>query len=81
HSSIAAVSPFSSIYVRQNAKDAQAFLLVGLDPVLDREFREWEAAADAEGGGAAWVDLMTQPFTILAGRELAEESGWRTGDL
>ncbi|MFZ7125885.1 MAG: ABC transporter permease [Desulfobacterales bacterium] len=80
-SSVAAVSPFSSIYVRQNAKDAKAFLLVGIDPVLDREFREWQAAADAGGGGAAWVDLMTQPFTILAGSELAEENGWRTGDL
>lgn len=75
--SIGSLSPFSSVYVREGTFGDDAFLLIGIDPLLDREFRNWQVGAgtDAE----AWIDLIAEPFSLIVGRDLALERGWSAG--
>ncbi len=75
---IAAASPVLTTYTR-DAAGGRPFLLVGIDPLLDRPLRGWEAA-DVTGDEAAWWRIVADPFALLAGETLARESGWRTGD-
>lgn len=73
-----AVTPVSTAYTRE-AVGGRSFLLVGIDPLLDRSMRSWQGA-DAPGDEALWGRLMAEPFTLLAGETLANESGWQVGD-
>lgn len=75
---ITAAAPILSTYTR-NVAGGRPFLLVGLDPLLDRGMRAW-APADPSGDEAAWARLMAEPFTIFAGETLAREAGWQVGD-
>ena len=75
---IAAAAPVMTTYTR-DAAGGRPFLLVGIDPLLDRAMRSWEDA-DPAGEEAAWQEIMAEPFTLLAGKTLAGEAGWRTGD-
>lgn len=47
HPGIEAISAFSSVYVREDSPSAPSFLLIGIDPIMDRQFRSWAAE---EGG-------------------------------
>ncbi len=78
HPDVADLAPFSSRYVREAGKEGGSFLLIGLDPLSDRSFRSWRASG--EGEGEAWADLVADPFTLVAGRELADRMGWSAGD-
>jgi putative ABC transport system permease protein len=77
-SEVAAVTPVSTAYTRETA-GGRSFLLVGIDPLLDRAVRTWQAAGAAEKE-APWMRLMAEPYTLLAGEKLADESGWQAGD-
>ncbi|MBW1818824.1 MAG: ABC transporter permease, partial [Deltaproteobacteria bacterium] len=71
HPDIEAVSPVISRYVKVPGEDNDPFLLMGLDPILDRKMRAWESA---EGGlpERAWLDLIRRPGTLFVSRGLAE---------
>ena len=73
-----AVAPVMTTYTRE-AGGTRSFLLVGIDPLMDRAMRSWEKAGPA-GEEAAWLQIMAEPFTLLAGETLARESGWGSGD-
>ncbi len=75
---IAAAAPVMTTYTRP-AAGGRSFMLVGIDPLLDRTMRSWEDA-NADGDEAAWMRIMAEPFTLLAGETLAREAGWRSGD-
>jgi putative ABC transport system permease protein len=75
---IAAVAPVLTTYTRE-AGGGRSFLLVGIDPLLDRSMRSWEDAGPGSDE-AAWFRMMADPFTLLAGETQAQEAGWRTGD-
>ena len=75
---IAAAAPVMTTYTRE-AAGGRPFMLVGIDPLLDRAMRSWEGAR-TEGDEAAWLRIMAEPFTLLAGETLAREAGWRSGD-
>ncbi len=70
-------APVMTTYTRQ-AGGGRSFLLVGIDPLMDRAMRSWEKAGPA-GGEAAWLQIMAEPFTLLAGEALAREAGWDSG--
>lgn len=74
--SIRNASPVLSTYVQPAGEKALPFLLIGLDPLLDRPFRDWE-----EGENQAernhWFELIKEPFTLIAGKALADQNGWR----
>lgn len=77
---VGAFSPFSRTYVREPQPGASTFLMVGIDPVMDRDFRSWETADDTGEDDAAWLDLVAEPLSVIVGRELAQSRGWKTGD-
>ncbi len=89
HPSVQAASPLMTTYVRSDRPDSDPFLLVGLDPILDRPFRSWQtggarpnagnppdarAEKDPDGRAVSWLDLMSEPRTMLVGRKLLERT-------
>ncbi|MFZ2444956.1 MAG: FtsX-like permease family protein [Syntrophobacteraceae bacterium] len=88
---VRAASPLMSAYVRAGGENVEPLLLIGIDPILDRPFRNWKAdegdsarvagAGDsAVAAGAPWRELMSSPGTIIAGRSFLAKNGLRTGD-
>lgn len=78
HPSIRAASPVLSAYVRP-ADRSEAFLLIGLDPILDRDFHDWSVRARSGDASSDWVAMLTVPNTLLIGARLGEQFGWRAG--
>ena len=72
-------APFSSTYVRPADRETP-FLLIGIDPILDRDLRSW--AGQSTGGGAsdAWIDLIAQPGSMVIGRRLSKTFDWQPGE-
>lgn len=77
---IGAMAPFSKAYVREERPDSDVFLMVGIDPLLDRSFRSWQALAYAAQESAPWTDLMLQPYSMMVSLELARDHNWAAGD-
>ncbi len=76
HPAILHASPVMTTYVRLAGEPRSFFLLVGVDPILDQPFRTWQAAGTQAGlQPAVWLDLMTQPFSFIAGPGLARHPG------
>ncbi len=81
---VQALSPLSTIYVQPSEDTAEPFLLIGVDPILDRSLRTWQSDPSASAQQSAkpksqipnpespWFALMTEPFTLLAGDQLYE---------
>ncbi|MDJ0668939.1 MAG: FtsX-like permease family protein [Desulfobacterales bacterium] len=70
------VSPVMTTYTRP-AEGGRPFLLVGIDPLLDRHLRDWNRV-DPGDEEADWERLVAEPFTLLAGETLAAQAGWTT---
>ena len=106
HPAVQAVSPLSTTYVQPTEGATELFLLIGLDPILDRSLRTWQRHHPAPAPGSwhspsqirnpyattaspplpspempnptsdvrhttvIWSDLMTEPFTLIAGEQL-----------
>jgi putative ABC transport system permease protein len=92
HPMVQAVSPMSTIYVEpDNTTTADPILLIGLDPVLDRSIRAWEPEASDSAQGSyhptsqignrqsRWLDLIRDPFTLIAGDKLYAKLHLQTG--
>jgi putative ABC transport system permease protein len=77
HSAVRTASPLLSAYVRPDDR-AEPFILIGLDPILDRNLRSWSDASET-GTGFAWADLMSEPFTLIVGGRLAQQFDWLPG--
>ena len=78
HPSVRAASPYLSTYTRARQGSGRPFLLIGLDPILDRSMREWQVAGRPDSD-AKWTRLLSEPYTLLAGAALAEAEGWTAG--
>ena len=78
HPSVASASPILSTYVQPDERESP-FLLIGLDPILDRDLRRWQTASTDRRQAAAWTELVTRPRSLLIGQRLAETFGWQTG--
>ena len=79
HPAVNRASPILTTYV-QPAGHPSPFLLIGLDPVLDRHLRSWQSASSKERRSDDWTALITRPQTLLIGEKLAASFGWRTGE-
>lgn len=77
---VAAASPFMSTYVMLSGAGADPFLLIGIDPILDRSFRTWEAVGEGRAPAGQWADLIATPGTVLLAERLALELGANPGD-
>ncbi len=71
-------SPILSTYVRPLEWE-EPFLLIGFDPILDRDLRPWTYSPEDRSTGWAIADLMAEPFTLLVGERIAEQFDWQPG--
>ncbi len=78
---VRSASPVVSAYVIPPGDDAAPFLLMGFDPILDRPVRDWSSAETAEREDAPWLDLIKEPFSLIAGAALADELGLTSGSV
>ncbi len=68
------VSPVITTYVKPSDPKQDPFLLIGIAPILDRTFRDWEVVSDKESR-TLWLDLMGEPYTLVLSRRLASRLG------
>ena len=73
HPAIQNASPVMTTYTRIVQEGAEPFLLVGFDPILDRPFRNWRIRSNSNAEALIWLDLLKEPFTLIAGNALAVE--------
>jgi len=78
HSAVRAASPVLSAYVRP-ADQETPFLLIGIDPILDRDLRTWNIQSPDSRSGVDWADLIAQPGSMIIGEPLGELFGWQPG--
>ena len=76
HPAVHRASPILTTYV-QPAGLESPFLLIGLDPILDRGLRDWQTPSTGKDHAADWTGLITRPYTLLIGKKLSEAFGWR----
>jgi putative ABC transport system permease protein len=55
HPALRAAAPVMSTYVRPSTDPERSFRMVGIDPILDRPLRAWEAEDRVRAARAAWV--------------------------
>jgi putative ABC transport system permease protein len=77
HPAVQTASPVLSTYVRPADRETP-FLLVGIDPILDRDLRSWSGQS-AERDAAAWIDLIARPGSMLIGQRLSRAFDWQPG--
>ena len=84
HPAVLTASPILSTYVRPEDERMEPFLLVGIDPLLDRPLRAYPSSdPDDSLPASAWVDLVGRPSSLLAGWALSGKNappGIRPGD-
>ncbi len=81
HPAVSRFSPLATTYVRGAGDRRDAFLLIGIDPVLDRAFRRWRTAGGQEDRDDHWARLMADPDTLILSAPLARELGAAPGSL
>ncbi len=74
-------SPVLTTYVRLADKKSEPFLLIGVDPVMDRSFRRWQTSERKEKDAESWIELLKRPYTLIIGPSLANKSASRRGEL
>ena len=77
---VVTASPILSGYVESTTEADQPFLLIGLDPVLDRPLRSWQTRSSQVQGAGQWLDLMAKPYSFVVSRKLAQQHRWKPGD-
>ncbi|UCD31621.1 MAG: ABC transporter permease [Desulfobacterales bacterium] len=73
-------SPVLTTYVRLADKKSEPFLLIGIDPIMDRNFRSWQTSEYADQDTESWVELIKRPYTLIIGKSLADKYTYRRGD-
>jgi putative ABC transport system permease protein len=72
HPAIRSASPVCTSYVRPKTEGSDVFLLVGIDPILDRPFRDWQVDQTSEMQRRTWLTLLSRPYTLMLGDPLAK---------
>ena len=75
HPAVESASPWLTTYVKSEEKDADPFLLIGFDPILDRSIRNWNVADIRETEADSWLNLLEEPYTLIIGQPLACQHG------
>ncbi|MEJ2102346.1 MAG: ABC transporter permease, partial [Desulfobacterales bacterium] len=80
HPAIQNASPVLTTYTRVAQEDAEPFLLIGFDPILDRPLRDWKVNQKGNPETLVWLELLKEPFTLILGKSLADQLNSETGD-
>ncbi len=79
--SIKAASPLLMSYVQFEGPESKPFLLIGFDPILDSTLRHWGTEGTSSDSPAVLrLEVITEPYTLLLGRPLAQSRNLRAGD-
>jgi putative ABC transport system permease protein len=73
-------SPVLTTYVRLADKKSEPFLLIGVDPILDRSFRKWQISERTKEDAECWIEIVKRPYSLIIGKSLAEKYACRPGD-
>jgi putative ABC transport system permease protein len=74
------LSPLLSTYIQPTPPDGDPFLLIGVDPLLDSQFRGWQPPEIDPQNRQPWLALLRTPHTFLASDVLLRENNWKTGE-
>jgi putative ABC transport system permease protein len=80
HPAVESASPWLSTYVKPPGKNADPFLLIGFDPILDRSIRNWKVSDIQETEADSWLNLLEKPYTLMIGQPLASRYNLVKGD-
>jgi putative ABC transport system permease protein len=80
HPSVRNASPMSSGYVQHFGAGTEPFLLIGIDPILDRPFRSWQITKGQRRKVGMWLELLKEPYTLILGGALASQYGYAPGE-
>ncbi|MDY0042146.1 MAG: FtsX-like permease family protein [Desulforhabdus sp.] len=69
---IQTASPLLTVYVKSKEDNLKPFLLIGLDPILDRPLRAWQTEPDDSDAAGVWLDLIREPNSLLMSRKLLD---------
>ena len=78
HPAVRTAAPVLSTYVRPADRETP-FLLIGLDPILDRDLRSWTVKASDTARLRKWSDLIAQPGSMVIGQRLSRDFDWMPG--
>jgi putative ABC transport system permease protein len=67
------VSPVLTMYVRLAGKPSEPFLLIGVDPIMDRRFHKWQTFEHTTQDAESWLELIKKPYSLIIGKSLAEK--------
>ena len=73
-------SPVLTTYVRLADKKSEPILLIGVDPIMDRSFHNWQISEHSKEDADSWLELLKRPYTLIIGKTLAEKYAYRLGD-
>jgi putative ABC transport system permease protein len=80
HPSVQNASPLLSTYVRESKHSGEPFLLIGLDPFMDRSLRTWHRDKKTTSLRSDWIKLLSEPNSLFLGKPLTERFGLKPGD-
>ena len=80
HPAVKNASPLLSTFIRPSGEGTHPFLLIGFDPILDRPLRTWQINGQAKPQNGLWLDLLSDPYTMIISQALADKYQWRRGD-
>lgn len=80
HPAVFAAAPLITTYVSTPGVHGEPFLLIGVEPVLDRELHSWRIDSAEREVVGIWLDLISRPCTMLPAKALADRRGWSPGD-
>lgn len=77
HKAVQNASPVLSTYVSLSDMDAEPFLMIGFDPILDRSIRSWQMSKNQSA--APWGELVKTPFSLMLSEKLTRKYGLTPG--
>jgi putative ABC transport system permease protein len=79
HPAVSQASALLKTYIRPAQQGSEPFLLIGVDPILDRRLRSWQVDDPPATQTNYWLDILKEPYSIIVGQPLADKYNWRPG--
>ena len=79
HPAVESAAPVSTAYVAARTHPEDPFLLVGIDPTMERAFRPWNAGSSKTAAGP-WLRLIAEPGALIAAGPLLDLLAKSAGD-
>ena len=78
HAAVQSASPVLSAYVRP-ANEKTPFLLMGIEPILDRDLRDWSVQSVDAVRSVDWRSMVVRPGGLIITKPLGDLLGWQNG--